>query len=161
VAFEPLRTDEKLDQPIKSKRDFESQMLAGCSVFVVCSFVTFFLSVWPFFVIKDQFLARQLAIAVGLSCIPTLIFGFVAGVRAGASGGFGFLGGAIAVAVFFNLAITQISLGGSIKDFPRPEYPAGMAAWIPLIWVILSGLVTAISTRIGEKRSDARAEKSR
>lgn len=143
MAFEPLRTDEKLDTPIKS-RDFDGVMLAGCSSFVGTSVLTYLLGLWPFFAIGDLHLTARMLTAAGLSFAQTVVFGAVMTRRTGLPGACGSIGGAMSLAVFIHLMIKQLMLGFVHVEIPDPDY-SGYWAWLgPLSYCTVLTLVVAV-----------------
>lgn len=143
MPFEPLQTDEKLEKPIKAEKDFDTQMLAGCTAFVGTSVLCYLLGVWPFFVLPETNKLLMLLMACALGLIPAAIFGSVITRKAGLPGACGFLGGAMAIAIFLFLRLQQIMLAKQIKDLPQPEYPSSWVWMLPLAWILVAiGLVS-------------------
>jgi len=152
MPFEPLRTDEKLDKPVKSKQDMDAAMLSGCSAFVFTSLATYFLGIWPFLAFGDTYRVRTLALDLVCAILPSLLFGIVMTRKAGLPGACGFVGGTMSMAVFIYLRLKMIvSSAGSSVDV-QPEYPASWAWLIPLIWLAL-GLITAVISYPSAKES--------
>lgn len=142
MPFEPLQTDEKLDKPVKAERDFDSQMLAGCTAFVGTSVFCYLLGVWPFFVLTETNKLLMLLLACAFGLIPSAIFGSVITRKTGLPGACGFLGGAMAIAIFLFLRLQQVMLAKQIKDLPQPEYPSSWVWMVPLAWILVAvGLV--------------------
>lgn len=161
MAFEPLRTDEKLDKPIKKRPEFEMQMLSGCMVFGVMAFLTYALGIWPFLVIPELHLLRQIGIAAAAGGIPIVLLGSIAAFRGGLAPACGFLGGSLALSVFLYLLLGQIELGHTLPDMPKPDYPPIMTWWAPAAWTLTSVMITVIFGRLGEKRLEVRRQSSR
>lgn len=161
MAFEPLQTDEKLEKPIKAGPNFEAQILSGCSFFVVTSLLTYLIGVWPFFTFSDQHLIARFLIACASGLLPSAILGVFAGIKGGVPGACGFLGGTIAIAMFMYLRISQIMLGESMPDLPKPDYPSA-ASWIlPLFWTVIAIIIAGISAQIGERAHSKKQENNR
>jgi hypothetical protein len=144
MGFEPLRTDEKLETPVRT-RDLDQEMLSGCGSFVVAAFVTYLLTAWPWFVFSDGHRLASLAIACGLGMIPALLFGAFAARRGGLAGGCGFVAGSMAAAVFVYLRMEQLLLGRAVRELPFPEYPSAFLWQVPLGWLAAAILVTALA----------------
>lgn len=136
MPFDPLQTDEKLDQPAAKERDFDAQMLAGCTAFVGTSILCYLLGVWPYFVFAESNKLVTLALSSGFGLIPSAVLGIVVTRKSGIPGACGFLCGAMAVAIFLFLRLQQVMLALQIKDLPQPEYPASWAWIVPLAWLL-------------------------
>ncbi len=161
MAFEPLKTDEKLEKPIKKGPDMDSQMLGGCSVFVFTSFATYALGIWPFFLLTDLHLLQRVLLACALGMGPAAVLGAVFGARGGLAPACGFFGGAVTVAVFLYLSLRQVALGHTLPDLPRPDYPPTFSALIPIAWVACALLICVVFAQIGERRRTRREETRR
>ena len=145
MSFEPLETDEKLDQPIKAKKDMDSAMLAGCFGFVLTSMTIYFLGIWPFLVFGDTFLLNVLILNLVLAIVPSLLFGIIATRKFGLPGACGYVGGSMSIVVFIYLRLKMIlSMVGS-QTLPQAEYPDSWVWLIPLIWLALSLIIAVIS----------------
>lgn len=141
MPFEELRTDERLEKPVRPPRDMDSLMLFGCTGFVLASFLTYFLSVWPFFVIPDQETIRGLAIAIAAGFVPAAVLGALLARKFGLPGACGAIGGAMATAIFLHLRVKLLMLGFSLPDVPDPEFPPVMTWIVPLAWLLAMVLV--------------------
>lgn len=161
MAFEPLQTDEKVDRPVRGPADMDTQMLGGCSAFVVSAFITYGLGIWPFFVLPNLHLLQPLAYATAIGLGTTCVFGALASWRGGLAPACGFFAGSLTLAVFLHLFQNQIALGHTVPDLPRPDYPASMGVFLPLGWTLIALLFAVIFARIGEKRRVTRDEKRR
>lgn len=140
MPFEPLRTDERLETPVR-ERDFDTHMLFGCGSFVVASFATYALGAWPFFALPNTHLIGALGVACAAGLLPALAFGAFASRRAGLAGACGFVGGAMAVAVFLFLRMEQVMMGYDMRDLPLPEYPRTWGWMLPAAWMVAAALV--------------------
>lgn len=162
MAFEPLNTDEKLPQPIKSGPDLDTQMIGGCSGFVASSVFTYALGIWPFFLLSSQMhLLATLGLAAALGLLPAAIFGGLIGSRWGLAPACGFFGGALTVAVFLYLSLGQVAMGHSVPDLPKPDYPASFAWLLPAGWILASLSICAFSAQIGERKRGLRDKSHR
>ncbi len=141
MPFDPLETDERLTSPAPQEQDFDRQLLGGCAMFVVTSFLSYALSVWPFFAIPDSHLLRSFLLSCLAGFVPTLIFGAVASRKAGLPGLCGFLGGVMATGIFLYLRVTQLMLGNVDRHIPKPEFPSSWAWLVPFAFLLASGLV--------------------
>jgi hypothetical protein len=161
VSFEPLQTDEKLDRPVKPGPTFDTQMLIGCGSFVVTSFFTYALAVWPWLAFPLTHQVATLAWAIGLGLVPACVMGAVATRRAGLAGACGFLGGIMASAVFVHLRVDQHMLGRVVRDLPLPEYPTNWKYLLPAAYVLFAGIVIAFALPRGEIGDEPEAPKRR
>ncbi|MBX7132922.1 MAG: hypothetical protein K1X67_09630 [Fimbriimonadaceae bacterium] len=144
MPFEPLQTDEKLTSKAKPERDMDSQMIFGCSSFVFVSIMSYILAVWPMFVVQDTHTLVNLGVALAAGLLPASIFGGVATRKTGLPGACGFVGGAMAMAIFLFLRLEQLMLGYSRNDIPQPEYPRSWVWLVPLIWLVAAILVALV-----------------
>ena len=134
-------TDEELTVPeLKRKKDFESQLMAGCTTIGVLSVFTYFLSIWPFTVMAE-YTWNGLIMILAYGTVPASILGAIAGRKLGYAGSTGYFGGALASAVFMHLRLQQTMLGNFTKDVPKPEYPDSVAIAVPLLWFVVAGIV--------------------
>lgn len=144
MPFEPLKTDEKLEQKVKRAPDMDTTMLFGCSSFVFVSVFGYAMAIWPMFVIAETFRTANLLIALAAGMIPTAIFGAIAARKAGLPGACGFLGGAMAAAIFFYLRLEQLMLGLARDDLPKPDYPKSWQWIVPAAWVLAAALIAVV-----------------
>jgi hypothetical protein len=144
VPFEPLQTDEKLEEKVRPERDMDTQMLFGCGSFVFVSIVSYALAAWPMFVVPNTHLLVDFGIALAAGLIPASILGVVAIRKTGLAGACGFVGGAMATAIFLFLRLEQLMLGYSVREIPRPEYPRSWMWIVPTAWVIAAILLAVI-----------------
>lgn len=142
--MEPLQTDEKLDQPIKVERDMDSQMLVGCTGFVVTSLATYFLAIWPFLVWLSIERLGVLALASTAAFFPVFVTGAIACRKAGLAGAAGFVGGMLAVAIFLYLRMEQLFVEVLARRIPEPEYPKALQYLIPLAAVFGALLIALL-----------------
>jgi len=145
MPFEPLRTDEKLDKPVKNKPDMDAAMLSGCTAFVFAALITYFLGIWPFLAFGKSYKVNELILDLACALVPSLIFGIIMTRKAGLPGACGFFGGTMSIAVFIYLRLKMIvSSAGSAVDV-QPEYPASWAWLAPTIWLALCLIIVVIS----------------
>lgn len=146
MPFEPLRTDEKLEGPVKNRKpqtDFEKQLMSGCMVILVSCFLVYGLIIWPWFVFEPH-TVKGLARALGFGAGTATVFGIIVTLKFKLAGGAGYLGGGFAAAVFMFLRLQQIMLGKGHNDLPQPEYPERWVHLVPLAYVLLSIAIVAI-----------------
>ncbi len=138
MAFEPLQTDEKLENPVEGSRDMDTAMLFGCSGFVFTSVGGYILSVWPFFAMRGTEYLNILGLTLALGLGPAAVLGAFAARKFGLAGACGFVGGAMTTGVFLFLRLQQVFLSAKIDQAPTPNYPESMVTLIPLGWVLTS-----------------------
>lgn len=155
LPFEPLKTDEKLDEKVRPERDMDTQMLFGCGSFVFVSIVSYLLAAWPMFVIANTHLLVEFGVALAAGLIPSLVLGAVATRKTGLPGACGFVGGAMATAIFLFLRLEQLMLGYSVREIPQPEYPRSWMWIVPTAWVVLAVLVAVLLLPKREFRDEA------
>jgi hypothetical protein len=117
--------------------------MSGCATIVVASFVTYGLAVWPYFVLPEHTVAGLVTIVLS-GMAPASVFGSLAVRSHGLAGAAGFLGGAMASAVFVYLRLQQTQLGRLSYELPDPEYPAAWVWMLPLAWFLLCGGLAAL-----------------
>lgn len=144
MPFEPVQTDEKIPGGGPKEPDMDDQMLFGCTSFVVGSCVAYLLAAWPMFVIQDTHLVVNLAAALGFGLIPASIWGAVVTRRTGLPGACGFVGGAMAMAIFLYLRLEQLMLGMVNRNLPQPDYPRSWVWILPIGWVLFAVLLAMI-----------------
>lgn len=145
MPFEPLRTDEPIEGPPAKTRDMDTQMLFGCTAFVIAALITYLLVLWPFFVFPESYLLSQLLLALGLGCVPATLFGIYACRRSGLPGGSGFVGGALTTSIFLYLRLDQMMLGLEVREAPKPEFPHSWTWIVPLVWLLIAVVATGLS----------------
>lgn len=141
MAFEPLQTDEKIDNPEKGPRDMDAAMLFGCSGFVITSIGGWALSVWPFLVFPDTEKISRLALASAVGLIPAAILGIFATRKFGLAGACGFVGGALSTGIFLYLRIEQIFISALARQAPEPEYPHMVLFLAPSVWILIAAIL--------------------
>lgn len=145
MPFEPLRTDEKLDKPVKAAQDMDAAMMVGCTGFVLASMVCYGLSVWPFFVFDKTHLAKTLLTCGLTGFLPSALFGIFCARRFGLAGGMGFIGGALTTCVFTFLRLQSTSSQRFNRDLPQPDFPESWVWMIPLAWFIVALILAALT----------------
>jgi hypothetical protein len=150
MAFEPINTDEKLEQPVAKERDTDTVMLIGCSGFVAAALLTYGLSLWPFFVYAEVHLSANLATACALGLLPALVFGGYVTRRHGLPAACGFVGGGLATAIFLFLRLTEVQLRRGSRDMEPPDYPSSWVWMLPLLWIIVIFAVAMLLIRRSE-----------
>ncbi len=136
MGIEPIGTDEKLDAPLPRPRDFDSQMMLGCTGFVLTSIVGFLLSVWPFIVFGGLERMNTLVQCAAFGLFPALVLGGIATRRFGVAGACGFVGSALAFDVFLYLRFQEISLGAQAQRISAPDYPMSLGWLAPIGWLL-------------------------
>lgn len=146
MPVDGLGTDEPLTEPVQRKKDFEAQLMAGCTTIGVVSLATYFMSIWPYTVFHE-YTVQGLVSTLAFGGLPACVFGAIAARKLALAGASGFFGGSMASAVFMHLRLQQTMLGYYTKDIPRPEYPESTQIWLPIGWFVLTGLVSWIFCR--------------
>jgi hypothetical protein len=144
MPFEPLRTDEPNEGPKTKYRDLDSQMLAGCSTFVTVSLLSYLLVVWPHLVFQDTYRLQTLALNSAFGLLPSAILGGYATRKFGLAAAGGFVGGALAAAIFLFLRLQQVVQMEGIKDLPQPEFPSSWQYLVPCGWMLAVIIVTGL-----------------
>jgi hypothetical protein len=144
MAFEPLKTDEKIEGPVVRKQDMDAAMLFGCSGFVLTSIGGYILSVWPFLVFPDTEQIRMLGLAAAVGLIPAAVLGIVATRKFALAGACGFVGGALSTGIFLYLRIEQTFISALSRQAPTPDYPQMMMVLVPVSWVILCAILALV-----------------
>jgi hypothetical protein len=136
--MQPLQTDEKLENSAPKERDFDGQMLFGCSGFVGLSFATYFLSIWPFLVwMQVEFISVVIRCLL-LGQLPALALGLIGARKFELPGAAGFIGGCLASNIFLYLRFQQAFLEAEARRTPWPDYPQIFQTLIPVGSVVLA-----------------------
>jgi len=144
MPFEPLNTDEQIENPVKKPRDMDAAMLFGCSGFVVTSLVGWCLSVWPFLVLPHTEKLANLGTASAVGLIPASVLGVIATRKFGLAGACGFVGSALSTGIFLYLRLDQMFLGALARQGPTPEYPRMMVYLVPCAWILASAILSLV-----------------
>jgi hypothetical protein len=150
MPFEPLNTDERIEQSAPRERSMDDQMLFGCSGFVIASIGGYALSVWPFFLFADIEKVSTLAKDCAIGFVPAVILGLLVSRRFGLPGACGAVGGAIASAMFLYLRIEQAFMAHLARQAPEPDYPSILQGLVPLAW-LLAVILVALAAMPKEK----------
>jgi hypothetical protein len=150
MPFEPLRTDEKLETPVKAEKDTDTVMLIGCSGFVGASLITYALVVWPYLVFPEIHQLAVLLQASGFALIPASTFGAIVVRRFGLASACGFVGGAMATAVFLFLRLTEVQVRRASREMDQPDYPAAFVWIVPSAWLVAAFLIAVLFIRKSE-----------
>lgn len=138
MSFEPLGTDEPLEEGAPRPKSFEGQLMSGCMTIMLESFLVLALTVWPFILFEHRTNA-QLFTALALSTVPTFIVGACFVRFAKLAGAVGFAGGLFVGAVFLMLRIETVVSARFDPLLPQPEYPPSWQWFVPGAW-LLAGL---------------------
>ncbi len=141
MAFEPLQTDEKLENPVARPPDMDAAMLFGCSGFVLSSIGGYMLSVWPFLVFQETEKLTTLATAAAIGLTPAAILGIVSTRKFRLAGACGFVGSALSVGIFLYLRIEQTFISSLARQAPAPDYPKVVMYLAPLGWILISAIL--------------------
>ena len=152
MAFEPLETDEKLENPVKAGPDMDTVMLFGCSGFVLTSIGGYILSVWPYLVFQESEKLSRLGVSSAIGLVPAAILGIFSARKFGLAGACGFVGGAMATGIFLYLRIEQTFISALARQAPKPDYPQILMYLIPLGWLIVSIVLSLIF--VPDEKSD-------
>jgi hypothetical protein len=136
MSFEPNQTDEILEKSSPRTKDFESQLMGGCSAFVVTSLLLFGISVAPFLVIADIATFKNLLTALGVAGVLVAPLGALATRKAAIPGASGTMAAALATAIFLLLRMQQVGMTRLVPDLIPPEWPPALEWLVPLIWVV-------------------------
>lgn len=147
MPFEPLQTDEKLDQPIKLGPDMDHMMLAGCFSFVSTAVLHYGLAVWPFLIFPTPYLLETLGRCALFGGVPALFVTAYGSRRFGVAAAAGSIGGAFSVAIFSYLRLEQFNMVRGNRDMPQPEFPSSWVWVIPLAWVLATLVTVLMSLR--------------
>lgn len=136
-------TDEEIEVSESPKKDFESQLMAGCTTIVLSSLITYGLTVWPFLSLPEYSIVGLCNILL-FGAVPATIFGVIVSRKFALAGAAGYFGGAMAGAVFMQIRLQQTMLARFVKDLPKPDYPESMAWIVPVSWFLFSALMAWI-----------------
>ena len=103
------QTDERLEAPVKQKRDMDSRFLAGCLTIAFLSLVFWILTAWPFFVFPVH-LKSGLLNAFVFGPLPALVLGVVLVRIRGLEAATALAGGGLAAGVFAYLHLGNLAL---------------------------------------------------
>lgn len=153
MGFEPLQTDEKLYSRVEGQKEFEAQMMGGCTTIGLGSVAVFALCAWPWFVVQEYRVAG-LQTWLMLGALPALALGAALSRLFGLAGASGFVGGSLISAVFVFLRLDQSMMRNLIPDVPRPDYPDIWKYLVPLIWILVSMVVAGLLVPSKEFRTE-------
>lgn len=156
------QTDERLEAPVKQKRDMDSRFLAGCLTIAFLSLVFWILTAWPFFVFPVH-LKSGLLNAFVFGPLPALVLGVVLVRIRGLEAATALAGGGLAAGVFAYLHLGNLSLGrfADTSDLPPPDYPTLWVWLLPLAWcfAIDSVIFLALPRREVQDEAPARSDR--
>jgi hypothetical protein len=150
MPFDPLQTDEKLDQAVPRERDMDSAMLAGCTGFVFTALATYALVVWPFLVFQDAQRSAILLQSIAIGLVPASLLGIIAARRMGLPGGSGFVAGAATASVFLFLDLKRIFVLAQDPNMQQPQYSPAMVWLLPLAWTSFALALAMVALPKGE-----------
>jgi hypothetical protein len=156
--MEPLATDEKLEAPRAKERDMDTHMLFGCTGFVVSSFATYFLTVWPFFVWMEVHQWGLLLKALLCGLPVAFLHGFLSTLKFELAGAAGFIGGMLAAVIFLYLRFEQVFLEAAARRIPEPDYPLWIKWFVPAL-VLAFALLTVAAAYLLRTSMAERAKK--
>ena len=133
----------------------DSHMLFGCSGFVLASFASYALAVWPFFIWMDVHAAVSLGIALAAGVPVAFLFGCVSTWKLGIAGAAGFVGGMVASAIFLYLRFEQVFLEADAQRIPPPDYPTSFQWLLPGVTVLFALLLATAVSLLLPNRADA------
>lgn len=147
MPFEPLKTDEPLTST--KKKDFEGQLMAGCSVILVSSVAILLFTILPW-AIFPIYTAQGLISAVAAGAGIAWLGGIVLCRKFAVAGAAGFLGGVMASGIFMYLRMEQIRFMQFDPSRPEVELPSSWTYGVPLGWLALA-IATVIAFLPKEK----------
>ncbi len=150
MPFEPLQTDEKLDTPVPRAKDIDSQLLTGCTGFVLASIGSYFLSIWPFFTSADAYRSQALLTACLMAFVPSTLYGALLTRKFGLPGACGFFAGAMATSIFLVLRLQQLFMAAQVRVEHTPDYPSFLPLILAGAWVVWCALVGLLLMPKGE-----------
>lgn len=146
MPVDGLGTDEQLESPAPKQKEFEAQLMAGCSTIAVTSLITYFMTAWPFAVFPEYSIVGLGQIFL-FGALPATVLGVIASRKFALAGASGYFGGAMAAAVFMHLRFQQTALGYLAPDMPKPDYPPFLIQVLPFAWFAGAGLIAFVFYR--------------
>jgi hypothetical protein len=147
-------TDEKLDRREPRERDMDTHMLFGCSGFVLASFGSYVVAVWPFFVWMDAHMLAPLGTALAAGLPAAFVFGGIVSRKFGIAGAAGFIGGMVSTSIFLYLRFEQVFLEADAQRIPPPEYPSWFQWLVPFLCLASSILISSAIVIFAPGRAD-------
>ncbi len=144
MSFEPLGTDEPLEESTSSRkpRDFENELVGGCFTIVGGSLTIFLLTWWPFLIFPFK-TSAGLFKALAIAGIPVLIVGLVLTRLVKLAGAVGFAAGMFIGAMFLFMNLNLELIGFNDPNALPPEYPQAWGWVIPAAW-FLAGMAVML-----------------
>ena len=118
-------------------------MMSGCATIVLGSLITYGLVIWPFFVFPE-YTVVGLALTMATGAGAATLFGLFCTRKFGLAGASGFIGGAMASAIFIYLRLQQTVAVRGHHDYLQPEYPDRWAWLTPLAWFLAAVAVALL-----------------
>ena len=131
-------------------KDMDTLMLTGCFGFVLISVVSYGVSIWPYFLWYNADRYEVLAQCSAAGLFPAAVLGAIGSRKFGIPGGAGFIAGAATTAVFLYIRINEMFLGAQAHRSPEPNYPHFMSFLFPLLWILISILISLVFLKPGE-----------
>ncbi len=125
----------------------DAVMLAGCSGFIIAAFLTYGLAISPCFLGPAIEMVQTLATLGALGEPPCLNVGLVMSKRMSLPAAAGWVGGALATAIFLYLRLDQLTALRNSNLPGEPEYPGNWAVIIPLTWLVINVSLAAWMVR--------------
>lgn len=147
MPFDPLQTDEKIEGKKPKPQSMDDVMLSGCTGFVGCSIGTFILGAWPFMVFgSSDPVTPSLLYGFPIGLIPAAILGAYVSRKFGLAATCGFIGGAMALAVFMFLISQRMTLAIFYASGPRHFYSPAVVYLLPVAWLVLALAIAYVFT---------------
>lgn len=154
MPIEPLQTDERIAGGAPRPKSMDDLMLFGCTGFVLASITSYLLAVWPHFLFPGIDRAGTLAICLGVGFVPSAMVGSFASLRYGLPGACGYVGGALATAVFIYLRMEASFIGYQARQTQEPDYPEALIYLVPIGWIVASAFIAVFLASIHHRRSE-------
>ncbi len=140
MAFEELKTDEKLEVAVPAKKGMDDLMLAGCTAFGIAAVASYLLCAWSFLLFQDTHRIESFALSALIGPLPALLASFWVGRRLDLAGVCGWIAGMMSASLFLFLRLQGMFRDAYAGVGPMPEY-GDFAVWLaPLILLLAVGL---------------------
>jgi hypothetical protein len=135
----------------------DSQMIFGCSGFLVASVLGYLMSIWPFLAFQQTEQAIWLLLCMLFGPGPAVVLGAFATRKFGLGGACGFIGGALCTAIFVFLRIQHSFTSYLAQQAPRPDFPEIFQYLVPLVYVLLCVFIAVLLIPKSEFEEEADA----